>query len=60
MGTGLRVDARRLGRRWNYRITLGLTGRLPIKDAGLQIGATLLRVQTPALDLMLGVTFEFD
>ena len=59
-GTGLRVDAGRLGQRWNYRITLGLTGRLPIKDADLQIGATMLPIQQPALDLMLGVTFDFD
>lgn len=59
-GTGLRIDAGALGQRWNYRITLGLTGRLPIKDADLQIGATLLPVQEPALDLLLGVTFDFD
>lgn len=59
-GTGLRIDAGALGQRWNYRITLGLTGRLPIKDADLQIGATVLPVQEPALDLLLGVTFEFD
>lgn len=59
-GTGLRIDAGALGQRWNYRITLGLTGRLPIKDADLQIGATVLPVQEPALDLMLGVTFDFD
>ena len=59
-GTGLRVDAGRLGQRWNYRITLGLTGRLPIKDANLQIGAALLPVLEPALDLMLGITFDFN
>jgi hypothetical protein len=59
-GTGLRADAGRLGQRWNYRITLGLTGRLPLKDADLQIGAALLPVLEPALDLMLGVTFDFD
>jgi len=39
---------------------LGLTGRLPIKDADLQIGAALLPVLGPALDLMLGVTFDFN
>ena len=60
VGTGLRVDAGHMGQRWNYRITLGLTGRLPIKDADLQIGTTVLSVQEPALDLMLGVTFDFD
>jgi len=56
----LRTDAGRLGQRWNYQITLGLIGRLPIKDADSQIGTTVLPVQEPALDIMLGVTFDFD
>ncbi len=60
VGTGLRVDAGRLGQRWNYQITLGVIGRLPIKDADLQIGTTVLSAQEPALDIMLGVTFNFE
>jgi len=59
-GTGLRIDAASLGERWRYRISLGLTGRLPLQDADLQIGDMTLRVQQPALDLMLGMTFDFE
>jgi hypothetical protein len=39
---------------------LGLIGRLPFQDADLQIGAVQIRVQEPALDFMLGMTFDFD
>lgn len=60
VGTGLRINAASMGERWNLRIQLGLIGRLPIKDAELQIGAMTLPVQKPALDLMLGMTFDFD
>jgi hypothetical protein len=59
-GAGLRIDAASLGDRWRYRIQLGLTGRLPVQDADLQIGDMALRVQQPALDLMLGMTFDFE
>jgi len=59
-GAGLRIDAASLGERWRYRISLGLTGRLPVQDADLQIGGMALRVQQPALDLMLGMTFDFE
>ncbi len=60
VGTGLRIDAANMGERWNIRIQFGLTGRLPIRDAELQIGAVALRVQKPALDFLLGMTFDFD
>ena len=59
-GTGLRIDAARIGDRWNFRIQLGVIGRLPFQDAELQIGALDLRVQEPAIDFMLGMTFDFD
>ena len=57
--TGLRFDAARLGQHWNYRITLGLSGRLPMDSVDLQIGNQLIGAQNPALDLMLGMTFDF-
>ena len=60
VGAGLRIDAARLGKRWSYRIQLALIGRLPIQNANLQIGAMALRVQKPALDFMLGMTFDFE
>lgn len=44
-GAGIRVDATRLGARWNYRIQLGVVGSLPTGDADLQIGAMTLPVQ---------------
>jgi hypothetical protein len=56
----LRIDAANLGERWNFRIQLGLIGRLPFQDADLQIGAMRFRVQKPALDFMLGMSFDFD
>jgi len=60
IGTGLRVNAARMGERWNFRIQLGLIGRLPIQDADLRIGTTVLRVQKPAIEFMLGMTFDFN
>ena len=60
LGTGLRVDASKLSERWNYRIQLGLSGWLPASDAQLQIGTMTMPVQEPALNLLLGMTFDFD
>ena len=60
VGTGLRIDAANMGERWNFRISLGLIGRLPVQDAELQIDDMLARVQKPALDFILGMTFDFD
>ena len=60
VGTGLRVDAGTMGDRWNFRMQLGLIGRLPIQDAELQIGTTVLRVQKPAIEFLLGMTFDFN
>jgi len=59
-GTGVRVDASRLGSSGNLRIQLGVTGWIPFSDAKLQIGALILPVQEPALNLMLGMTFDFE
>ncbi len=58
VGTGLRIDAANMGERWNFRIQLGLIGRLPVQDAELQIGGMLVRVQKPALEFILGMTFD--
>ena len=60
VGTGLRINASSMGERWNFRIQLGLIGRLPVHDAELQIGTMVLGVQKPAVDLLLGMTFDFD
>jgi len=60
VGTGFRINAAGMGERWNFRIQLGLIGRLPVQDAEVQIDGMLLRVQKPALDLMLGMSFDFD
>ena len=60
LGTGLRIDAINLGERSNFRIQLGLVGRQPLQDAELQFGATTFRVQKPALDFLLGMTFDFE
>ncbi len=59
VGAGLRINATELGERWNFQIQLGLIGRLPIQDTELQIGAVALPVQKPALDFLLGMTFDF-
>jgi len=59
-GTGIRVDASHLGSRWNLRIQLGVTGWLPFGDADLQLGELTLPVQNPALNIMLGTTFDFE
>jgi hypothetical protein len=60
LGAGFRVDASKLGARWNYRIQLGVSGWLPSNDAELQIGAMTLPVQEPAINLMLGMTFDME
>ena len=59
-GGGLRFDASGLAGRGRFRIQLGLTGRLPVDDAVLAIDERAVRVQRPALDAMLGMTFDFD
>jgi len=59
-GTGIRVEASRLGARWNYRIQLGVSAWLPSGDAVLLIGTITMRVQEPALNVMLGMTFDFE
>lgn len=59
-GAGLRINAAAMGEDWNYRIQLGFIGRLPIQDADLQLGATTLAIQQPALDFLLGMTFDFE
>ena len=59
-GAGLRINAAELGENWNYRVQLGLIGRLPIQDAKLQLGATTLAVQQPAFDFLMGMTFDFE
>jgi hypothetical protein len=59
-GTGIRVDASRLGPHWNLRIQLGVSGWVPFSDAELQIGELTLPAQQPALNLMLGMTFDFE
>jgi hypothetical protein len=58
-GAGLRIAAADLGERGSYRIQLGMTGRLPIRDATLILDEVALRVQKPALEIQLGMTFEF-
>ena len=60
LGAGFRVDASKLGARWNYRIQLGVSGWIPSGDAEAQIGALTLPVQKPALNLMLGMTFDME
>ena len=60
LGTGLRVNASRLGANSNLRIQLGVSGWLPTSDAALQIGATTMSVQKSALNLMLGMTFDIE
>jgi hypothetical protein len=59
VGTGLRIAAANLGDDGSYRIQLGLTGRLPIGDANLEIDDVVFRVQKPALEIQLGMTFDF-
>jgi hypothetical protein len=60
LAAGLRFDTASLGERWRFRIQLGLNGRLPVEDALLQIGDTILRVQEPALDIVFGLSLEFE
>jgi len=59
-GAGLRINTAALGEHWSYRIQLGFVGRLPIQDAELQLGSSTLAVQQPALDFLLGMTFDFE
>ena len=59
LGTGVRVDASKLGARWNLRIQLGLSGWLPVSEANLQIAGMSMPAQEPALNLALGMTFDF-
>ena len=57
---GLRFFAATLGHRWNYRIQLGLTAWLPLKDASVQLGGEQFSLQEPAVGIALGMTFDYD
>jgi hypothetical protein len=59
-GAGVRMDTTRLGGQWNLRIQLGLSGRLPLSDAERVIGTMTMPVQVAAVELMLGMTFDFE
>jgi hypothetical protein len=59
-GAGLRFIAARLGRRWNYRIQLGLTAWAPLNDAGVILAGDLYSIQKPALAVVLGMSFDFS
>jgi hypothetical protein len=39
---------------------VGLAGRLPVSQANLAIGPLTLPAQEAAVDLLLGMTFDFD
>lgn len=59
-GVGLRMDASPLGSRWNLRIQLGISGWLPASDAEVQFGDMSMRVQQPGLNVLLGMTFDYE
>jgi hypothetical protein len=58
-GTGLRFHATTFSERLRYRIQLGLSTWLPVRNGQLSIGDRTLQVQEPNAALSLGVTFEF-
>ena len=60
LGAGLRFDAASLGEQWRFRMQLGLHGRLPFQDASLRIGDAALPVQQAALDVVFGMSLEFE
>lgn len=60
LGAGLRVDAQDLTSRWGLRIQLGIAARSPFAGVDLQIGALPMPSQQAALNLFLGMTFDFS
>ncbi len=59
-GTGLRLNTASLGRNWNYRLELGLTGWLPLDEARVDLNGAQYSLQKPSLALVLGMTFDYS
>ena len=57
--TGLRFNAAKLGRDWQYRLQLGIAAWAPLNDATVLLNNEAFRVQKPALGITLGMTFEY-
>jgi hypothetical protein len=58
LGLGLRVHAATMGKRWRYRLQLGLNASLPVDDASLGLGSETFRVQQPHVEILLGMSFD--
>lgn len=59
-GGGLRFAASGLAGRGGFRIQLGLIGRLPLDAASVDVAGREVRLLRPALEAMLGMTFDFE
>jgi len=57
---GLRFRVFSYRERWRFRLQFGLVGRVPAGGAEVQIADQSYRIQRSALDLMLGVSFDFE
>ncbi len=60
LDSGLRFQAARLSKRWNFRIQLGLAAWIPLSDARLDFGGEMVSLQEPAWGMTLGVVFDHD
>ena len=57
---GLRFEVLDYPDRWRLRVQFGLLGRLPIEDAVVEMAGDSYQIQRSALDLMVGVTLDFE
>lgn len=57
---GLRFFAATLGRRWNYRIQVGLNAWAPLDDAIVQLGGEQFSLLEPTIGIALGMTFDYN
>ena len=60
VAAGLRFFAATLGRRWNYRIQLGLNAWAPVSDESVQLTGEQFLLQKPAIGIVLGMTFDYE
>ena len=59
-GIGLRFYAADLGKRWRYRLQLGLAGTIPFGDSHVDFAGQSMQLHQSSLAASLGMTFDYE
>jgi hypothetical protein len=60
VATGFRFNAASLSQSWMYRLQVGISAWLPLSDADVQLSGSVHQIQSPALGISLGMTFDYQ